>query len=186
MNKTASTEYYRIFLLEKLPDPLTPASAHIQIFDNYIEGTRLRLRLVRDPASKAWTRLLQQRFVVSEGEIAATKLAEIHLNEAEYSLFEQFEGREIRKNRYFHEFDRVSFAFDIFLGELWGLNMSRIDFGSKVEMQSFEPPPFAVYEVTTDPFFAGENLVAKKFPDVQAEVERIGPTILRVAAMPDE
>ena len=38
---------------------------------------------------------------------AETKLAEIHLNESEYSNFEQFEGREIRKNRYFHEFDRV-------------------------------------------------------------------------------
>ena len=44
--------------------------------------------------------------------------------------FEQFEGHEIRKNRYFHEFDLVNFAFDVYLGDLWGLNTARVDFDS--------------------------------------------------------
>jgi hypothetical protein len=43
-DKTAQTELHRIFLIEGLPDPLTPASAHLQLFDNYIENTRLRIR----------------------------------------------------------------------------------------------------------------------------------------------
>jgi CYTH domain-containing protein len=80
----------------------------------------------------------------------------------------------------------VNFAFDVFLGELWGLNMARVDFENVRAMSSFEPPPFAVFEVTSDPFFSGENLVAKTFADVQTEVERIGPTSPRALVMPDE
>lgn len=186
MNKTAQTEYHRLFLVEKLPEPLTPATSHIQIFDNYIEGTRMRLRSVRDPQTKDWTRILQQRFVVDENNLAVTKLAEIFLNDGEYAAFESFEGREIRKNRYFHEFDLVSFAFDVFLGELWGLNMTRVDFGDGVEMERFEPPPFAVFEVTNDPFFWGPNLVGKKFADVRGEVARVGGSVPMASEMPDE
>ena len=186
MNKTAQTELHRLFLIDGLPEPLTPASSHLQIFDNYIENTRLRLRLIRDPYSKAWTRILQQRFSISEGELAVTKLAEIHLNEAEYAVFENFEGREIRKNRYFHEFDRLSIAFDVYLGDLWGLNTAKVDFETREMLESFLPPPFAVFEVTNDPFFAGDNLVGKNFGKIQAEVARIGAVTPVASELPDE
>lgn len=182
MNKTAQTELHRLFLIERLPEPLTAASSHLQIFDNYVENTRLRLRQIRDPYSKAWTRILQQRFPAHEGEYAVTKLAEIHLNDEEYGVFTQFEGREIRKNRYFHEFDRVSFAFDVYLGPLWGLNTARVDFDTREHMIAFLPPPFVVFEVTENVFFNGENLVGKTFADVQAEVARIGAQIPQMAA----
>ena len=145
MNKTAQTELHRLFLMESLPNPLTPASSHLQIFDNYIENTRIRLRQIRDPYSGTWTRILQQRFLAGEGGSALTKLAEIYLNEAEYAYFAAFEGREIRKNRYFHEFDGVSFAFDIYLGDLWGLTMAKVDFEMQDSMERFLPPPFAVF-----------------------------------------
>ena len=176
MNNTALSQFRRLFLIERLPEPLEPKSAHLQIFDNYIEGTRLRLRLVRDPSSKNWTRMLQQHIIAGD-DLAKAKLAEIHLNETEYSKFEQFEGREIRKNRYFHEFDRVSFAFDVYLGDLWGLNSALVEFQTADEMNSFEPPSFAVFEVTNDPFFLGKNLVGKKFDDVRARVAEIGATV---------
>jgi CYTH domain-containing protein len=186
MNKTAQTELHRLFLIERLPEPLTPASSHLQIFDNYIENTRIRLRQIRDPYSKAWTRILQQRFPSHEGEYAVTKLAEIHLNDPEYAAFEQFEGREIRKNRYFHEFDRVMVTFDVYLGALWGLNMAKVDFETPEDLESFAPPPFAVFEVTNDAFFIGENLVQKSFGDVQTEVERLGSIGSPAAANADE
>lgn len=182
MNKTAQTELHRLFLVERLPEPLTPASSHLQIFDNYVESTRLRLRQIRDPYANAWTRVLQQRFPAHEGEYAVTKLAEIHLNDAEYAVFERFEGREIRKNRYFHEFDRVNFAFDIFLGPLWGLNTARIDFETREQLTEFLPPPFAIFEITENAFFCGDNLVDKTFADVQDEVARIGARIPQRAA----
>jgi CYTH domain-containing protein len=172
MNKTALTRLHRTFLIEKLPEPLEPKSAHLQIFDNYIDGTRLRLRLVRDPHSKNWTRILQQN-INDDSRTGMSKIAEIHLNENEYSNFEQFEGREIRKNRYFHDFDNVSFAFDVYLGELWGLHMAIVEFEDAREMESFDPPPFAIFEVTGDTFFYGKSLVDKKFDDVQARVSQL-------------
>jgi CYTH domain-containing protein len=186
MNKTAQTELHRLFLIEGLPDPLTPASSHLQIFDNYIENTRMRLRQIRDPYSKAWTRILQQRFPAIESEAGGTKLAEIHLNDDEYAVFERFAGREIRKNRYFHEFDRVSFAFDVYLGDLWGLNTARVEFDTLESMEAFISPPFARFEVTADTFFAGENLVGKKFGEVQAEVAKIGAQLPPASDLPDE
>jgi hypothetical protein len=99
MDKTNRTEIHRTFLLEALPEPLTRASAHIQIFDNYIPGTRLRLRSVRNPESASWTRILQQRFPAAEGNLSNMRLTEIYLNDAEYAQFQIFEGAEIRKNR---------------------------------------------------------------------------------------
>jgi CYTH domain-containing protein len=177
MNKTANIAYRRLYLVERLPEPLEPKSAHLQIFDNYIAGTRLRLRLIRDPASKNWTRVMQQYIFVDKSGFDICKVAEISLNEAEHAVFETFEGNEIRKNRYFHEFDGVSFAFDVYLGDLWGLNTARVEFTSAEEMNNFEAPPFTVFDVTNDPFFIGKNLVGKRFEDVRERVRQIGSNI---------
>jgi len=173
MNKTAQTELHRLFLVEGLPDGLTPASSHLQLFDNYIENTRIRLRQIRDPYARSWTRVLQQRFPLDEDCGTVSKLAEIYLNESEYAAFEKFEGREIRKNRYFHEIDCVSVAFDIYLGPLWGLNTARVDFETSEAMGKYLPPPFFIFEVSNDPFFVGENLVGKTFAQVQGRVAKI-------------
>jgi len=185
MNNTSLVQFHRLFLIERLPEPLEPKSAHLQIFDNYIQGTRLRLRLLRDPMSRNWTRILQQH-IFADNDLTETKLAEIHLNESEYSNFEQFEGREIRKNRYFHEFDRVSFTFDVYLGDLWGLNSALVEFQSADEMNAFDPPIFAIFEVTNDPFFLGKNLVGKKFDDVRARVAEIGATVSPASATAED
>jgi len=184
MDKTARTELCRLFLIERLPEPLTPMSAHIQLFDNYIENTRLRLRNIRVPETKEWGHILQQRFPA--GEAGCWKVAEIFLNEAEYLAFERFEGREIRKNRYFHEFDGRQFDFDIYLGSLWGLCTAKVEFQNTDEIRDFEPPPFAVFEVTGDPFFFGDSLVNKRFEDILAEVQKVGAGVPPASQMPDE
>ena len=176
---------HRAFLIEGLPDPLTRASAHLQIFDNYIEGTRLRIRSVRDPETAAWTRILQQRFPANDGDLSVLKFSEIYLNDAEHAHFEVFEGTEIRKNRYFHEFDGRNFAFDVYLGKLWGLNIARVEFETAAELDRFEPPPFAVVEITNDPFFLGDILVEKSFEDVRSEVSKLVDHVANLNA-PDE
>ena len=185
MDKTNRTETHRSFLIEGLPEPLTRASAHIQIFDNYIAETRLRLRAVRDPETSGWTRILQQRFPVRDGDLSTMKVAEMYLNDIEYPHFEIFEGSEIRKNRYFHEFDGRNFAFDVFLGKLWGLNIARVEFDSAEASEMFEPPPFAVLEITNDPFFLGEVLVTKTFEDVRQQVAKFSDQ-LAADHLPDE
>lgn len=181
MDKTYRTELRRVFLLEDLPAPLTRAGRHWQLFDNYIENTRLRLRSIRIPETKEWIWILQQRFSVES--LSRWKIAEIYLNEAEHAAFERFEGREvkrnerietneIRKNRYFYNLDGKQIEIDLFLGELWGLVLAQVYFNSSEEMKAFDNFPSAVLEVTENEFFIGENLIGKTFADVQTEFEK--------------
>lgn len=175
MDKTGRTEIQRLFLIEGLPEPLTRASAHLQFFDNYVTGTRLRLRSIRNPETREWTHILQRRRLVDEGDLSRIVLAEIYLDEAEYEQFRVFEGNEIRKNRYYHEFDGRMATFDVFLGPLWGLNIAKVEFDSIDDAVVYEPPIFALFEVTGEAFFDGSSLYNKKFEDVQAAVERHQP-----------
>ncbi len=174
MDKSYRTEFHRIFLIDALPDPLTRASSHLQIFDNYLPKTRIRLRAMRSPDTRDWTHILQQRFAVSATEPGVWKTADIYLNEQEYAHLKIFEGNEVRKNRYFHEFDGRTFAFDVYLGPLWGLQTARAEFVSHEEMAAFEPPAFAILEITGDPFFNGDSLVDKNFADIRTEVNSLG------------
>jgi len=181
MDKTYRIELRRVFLLENLPEPLTRSSSHLQIFDNYIENTRLRLRSIRSPETKEWKWVLEQRFSLDGSGHWA--VSEIYLDENEHGVFESFEGREIqkneriqtneiRKNRYFYESSGRQFEIDLFLGELWGLILAQINFQTAEEMRELEAPSFAVREVTGNEFFIGRNLVGKTFADVQGEFLR--------------
>lgn len=163
------TQLCRVYLLADLPGDLTRASQHLQLFDNYINHTRLRLRYVRSPQTKEWTRIMQQRFPVNENDLRIWQASEIYLNEAEFQTFERFEGREIRKNRYFYTENSKDFEVDVYLGDLWGLCLAKVFFENKEELEKFEKPEFAVTEVTGKKFFTGENLVGKTFADVQKE-----------------
>ena len=174
MNKIGEIEWQRIYLIERLPEPLTPASMHLQVFDNYVNETPIRLRQIRDPYSKSWSRAIQKRTRVIEDGLPIVKTWEVPLNDAEYAAFTHLECREILKNRYFHEFGSAHFTFDVYLGALWGLNMAYADFRSAAEMTAFEPPNFAAFDVTGEEFFYGENLVGKEFVEIQAAVAQIG------------
>ena len=180
MNKTSRTELRRVFLVRNLPEPLTRASRHLQIFDNYIENTRLRLRSVRVPETKAWTWILQQ--IEFSEDLLKREVTEVFLNETEHAAFEIFEGREvrknervetneIRKNRYFYDFNGAEIEIDVFLGELWGFITAQIYFENEEAMKLFNAPPFTVAEVSENEFFVGQNLLGKTFADVQREFE---------------
>jgi CYTH domain-containing protein len=174
MDKTYRTELFRTFLIDALPAPLTPASSHIQIFDNYIANTRMRLRSIRVPETKEWSRMLQQRFPVRD-DFSHWKIAEMHLDDAEYAQLAIFEGTEIRKNRYFHEFDSRMVLFDVYLGPLWGVSRARVDFETESELVVFPVPPFAVFEISNQPFFDDANLVNQKLEDVKTAVSSLTP-----------
>jgi hypothetical protein len=44
-------------------------------------------------------------------------------------------------------------------------------------VEDLVPPPFAIFDVTGDRFFAGDSLVDRTFGDVQARVAQIGATV---------
>ena len=171
-DKTFRTELQRTFLIEGLPEPLERKSSHLQIFDNYIHETPLRLRSIRVPETKEWTLMLQKRYPAAEFG-AEWNIEEIHLTESEYEHFKPFEGNEIRKNRYYAEFDGRGFEFDVYLGALWGLNRARVGFADRDEMVSLVVPEFVVAEITDESFFDDSNLVNQNLESVRQEVERL-------------
>ncbi len=164
---TYKIEYQRRFLILGLPETLTAADYHLQIFDNHIENTRIRLRKIRDPKTKEWKRLMEQ-FVSVKGEsMSRVTVSRMRLTNSEYRVLEYFKGRETRKNRYFYEADGQQIEIDIFLGALWGLNMAVVNFETESESQAFITPDILLREVTDDEFFDGRLLVEKSFAQIQ-------------------
>jgi hypothetical protein len=56
---------------------------------------------------------------------------------------------------------------------------------SDEELVRLEPPAFAVFEITNDPFFLGEEMVTKSFDEVRARVATFGD-LPPVTDLPDE
>lgn len=156
----------RRFIVEKLPEPLKPSDEHLQIFDNYVADTRLRLRSVRKPSSDERNWFLEQRERTAPG---VTSVHRLRLDRAEYDAFRPLRGREIRKNRYEHSSGGVAYEIDVFLGDLWGLNLATVRFAALADAESFQPPDFCLLEVTENRTFDGRNLVDLDFAAVRTE-----------------
>ena len=169
-SKYACVERERRFLLEDLPEGLTRASPHVQITDNYISGTRLRLRKVRDPQTNKWTVKFTQKFAPDPQDLSRTIITNTYLNAAEAEQLAVFEANEIRKNRYPFEFEGRKFTVDMFLGDLFGLVLAEVGFENDEEMRGFPPPPWALADVTNDEMFTGGRLSVLTFAEIREEL----------------
>lgn len=157
-SKYARIERERKFLLRQLPEPLTGASEHTQIWDNYITNTRLRIRRVRYPKTRKYVVKLTQKYPLETNDLSRCMITNMYLSAMEYQVFSIFEGNEIRKNRYPFECEGNKYSIDAFIGPLLGLIIAEISFETNEEMNAFTPPPFAVKEVTQDIRFTGGKL----------------------------
>lgn len=174
--KYARVERERRYLLRGLPPGLRVNDPHTQIFDNYITGTRLRLRKVRAPERREWTWKLTQKFAPAAEDFSRAVITNVYLSQIEYETLSVFEGNEIRKNRYPYEHDGRKFSVDIFLGALHGLILAEIEFDTDEELRDFAAPPFAAREVTDDEMFTGGRLVTLTAEEIRAELaRRAGP-----------
>src|SRR6266536_920867 len=95
-SKYARIERERRYLLRDLPEGLTRADPHVQITDNYITGTRLRLRKIRDPKTNKWTVKFTQKFAPDPDDLSRTTITNTYLNAHEAEMFAVFEANEIR------------------------------------------------------------------------------------------
>ena len=172
--KYERVERERRFLLLALPPGLELTDEHAQITDNYITGTRLRLRKSRWPATNEWTLKLTQKFTPQPPDFSRTLITSIYLDEYEYEVLSVFEANELRKNRYPFEHEGRRYSVDVFLGDLRGLILAETDFDTDEEMDAFAPPAFASLEVTRDETFTGARLVGLTAEDIRAELNRKG------------
>jgi CYTH domain-containing protein len=173
-SKYAQLERERRYLLQDLPEGLTRASPHVQITDNYITGTRLRLRKVRDPMTNKWTVKFTQKFAINSKDLSRTLITNTYLNAQEAEILSVFEANEIRKNRYPFEYEGRKFGIDMFLGGLFGLVLAEVSFDTDEVLESFSKPQFALVEVTNNELFSGGKLCELTFADIREEIVKIG------------
>ncbi len=169
-SKYARIERERRYVLSDLPEGITRVDPHLQITDNYITGTRLRIRKVREPRSNKWTVKFTQKYAPDPNDLSRTIITNTYLNALEAEVLSVFDTNEIRKNRYPFEFDGRKFSVDMFLGDLFGLVLAEISFDTEEELDSFPKPPFALLDVTNDPLFSGGRLCELTFADVKKEI----------------
>ena len=173
-SKYARIERERRYLLRDLPEGVTRADPHLQITDNYITGTRLRIRKVREPRTNKWTVKFTQKFAPDPNDLSRTIITNTYLNALESEVLSVFDTNEIRKNRYYFEFDGRKFSIDMFLGDLFGLVLAEVSFETDEDLDAFTKPPFALVDVTNEPLFTGGRLCELTFSDVRAAIAELG------------
>jgi len=173
-SKYARLERERRYLLRDLPDGLTRTDPHLQITDSYITGTRLRIRKVRDPKTNKWIVKFTQKFAPDPTDFSHTFITNMYLNAIEAETFGVFQANEIRKNRYYFDFEGRRFSIDMFLGDLLGLVLAETSFASDEEMAGFAQPRFALADVTNNEVFTGGSLSELTFADIRREVAQKG------------
>src|SRR5215471_17022691 len=174
-SRYAHLERERRYLLEDLPEGMSRVDPHLQITDNYLTGTRLRIRKVRDPQTNKWVVKFTQKFAPDPHDLSRTIITNTYLNALEAETLNVFQGsNEIRKNRYYFEFAGRKFSVDMFLGDLFGLVLAEVGFESDEELENFEKPPFALADVTNIELFTGGRLCQLTFEDIRNEIARTG------------
>ena len=176
-SRYARVERERRYLLRDLPEGMMRADPHVQITDNYITGSRLRLRKVRDPRTNKWTVKFTQKFAPDPDDLSRTIITNTYLNALEAETLSIFNSNEIRKNRYKFEFDGREFAVDMFLGDLFGLVLAEVSFETDEELENFPKPPFALVDVTNNGLFSGGRLCELTFPEVRSQIAKAYPQI---------
>jgi CYTH domain-containing protein len=173
-SKYARVERERRYLLRDLPEGLTRADPHLQITDNYITGTRLRIRKVREPRTNKWTVKFTQKFAPNPDDLSRTIITNTYLNALEAETLSVFNANEIRKNRYYLDHEGRRFSIDMFLGDLFGLVLAEAGFETDEELDNYPKPPFALADVTNNPLFTGGRLCELTFSEVREEILRSG------------
>lgn len=174
-SKYAQVERERRYLLRDLPEGVTRADPHLQITDNYMTGSRLRLRKVREPRTNKWTVKFTQKFTPDPENFSRTIITNTYLNALEAEVLSTvFNSNEIRKNRYPFEFEGRKFSVDMFLGDLFGLVLAEVSFETDEELDQFPKPPFALADVTNEELFTGGRLCEMTFSEVRTEIANRG------------
>jgi Uncharacterized protein conserved in bacteria len=169
-SKYARIERERRYLLQDLPEGLTRTDPHLQITDNYITGTRLRIRKIREPRTNKWTVKFTQKFPLHPDDLSCTVITNTYLNAIEAETLSVFNSNEIRKNRYYFDYEGRKFCVDMFLGDLFGLVLAEVSFETDEELANFPKPPFALADVTNEVAFSGGRLAELTISEVRDEI----------------
>jgi CYTH domain-containing protein len=155
--KYTRVEYERRFIVSPDSNWKSAIEAYSKTFeDNYIRGTRLRLRVLTDSDTGRRVIKLTKKFE-SPSPYFRT-ISRILLSSAEYELLDELDGDRMTKTRYYHNHLGRIFSIDVFQDRLDGLILCETEADRLEDLMSAQPPAYANHEVTEDPFFEGGSL----------------------------
>lgn len=124
--------------------------------DKYLNGTRLRIRIQTDSDSNRRLIKLTKKY---ESESAYFRqINTILLTPEELEIFDRLAGERVAKTRFYHRYKNRIFSIDVFENDLRGLLICETEQPTLEDLTRAEPPPYALSEVTENPFFTGANL----------------------------
>ena len=171
--KYVRVERERRYLLRELPEGVSLRDEHAQITDNYITGTRLRLRKSRWVPTGEWSLKLTQKQTIDPPDYSRALITTFYLNREEYEALSVFEANELRKNRYYLRREGRLYSVNVFLGDLRGLILAETDFETDAEVEDFPPPPFAVADVTREELFTGGRLAYLSADELREGIKEV-------------
>jgi len=157
--KYGTVERERRWLCDGAPDRLDGPGR--LIVDLYVEGTRLRLREMRDLETGAVAYKLTRKI---DDRPDARRITTLYLSQAEHRLLCALPGRIVRKVRRTVHDGGAEVAVDLFEASLAGLVLAEAEFPDDAVMAAYPGPSFAVREVTQDPRYGGGRLAFDGIP----------------------
>lgn len=158
IGKYACLEVEFRYLLSSVPPGLLDHPIGWRITDRYIPDSRLRLRRMQSLAGDEEIYRLTQKYRSENQSAYETTITNLYLNQAEYQLLVALDARILQKTRYPYTDQSYSFSIDVFEGRHQGLILAEIELESRAEAGALDLIPFALKDVTDDPFFTGGNL----------------------------
>jgi CYTH domain-containing protein len=152
-NKYAQVERERRFLLASAPagEPMWTRT----IADRYLDGTRLRLRRMTEPATGRTEYKLTQKIPFGKAGPACGLITNIYLSRAEYDRLATLPAAVLTKTRH----SLPPLGVDVFDPPRRGLIIGEAEFTTDADAEAFVPPGSVVAEVTDDLRFTGGCLV---------------------------
>ena len=163
-------QFVRRYLVAGLPQGLEASDHHLQYFENFIPQTDLSLRKVRDPESDARLYSFERLTFGAADQPARCHRVGMELTEAEYGEFAELRGRETRFNRYQLKDTNPIITIDVYLGDLWGLNIAAAKLPDEKSFRAYKFPLDYQVEISSDSFFAGRNIVDLAFEDIRKRI----------------
>jgi CYTH domain-containing protein len=151
-------EIERKFLLAELPEWLGECESK-RIEQGYLaleEGVEVRLRAAGEA----------HRLTVKRGAGRTREEVEVELDRDRFdALWPLTEGRRVVKRRHLRPVEGGVFEIDVYEGDLDGLAVVEIEFGSEEAADGFSPPEWVGAEVTDDARFANRALAVAGAPE---------------------
>jgi CYTH domain-containing protein len=166
--KYARAEIERRFLLAGVSDGEDILAVH-EIDDRYLDGTRLRLRLMAEVGGPTALKLTQ-KLPAPDGQGPQGALTTVYLSEDEHAALAKLPAADLSKSR----LSILPYRVDVFRGPLDGLVLAEAEFDSPAGAAAFRPAAFCHAEVTADRRFTGGALVRASRAQVGAWTAEYG------------